>query len=592
MTELIIKKEIIDFKDLVENDGNKININFQSQLINELNNEFTNEEQRWFIANFYVFLNYHPTDDFPINLENVYNMIGFANKGNAKRTLINNFEENKDFKIVILPRENNLKKDLGGRNEEKLLLNVDTFKMLCMLAKTDKGKKIRSYYVKLENINNKILKQQMEESNNKLIEKENQLKLKDDTIKLLENKPETEGFIRVNGYIYIIKDNSKIGHYKIGLSEAPDKRIIGLNVSSSTNSFEIVDTYKTNDSILTEKIIHAILFPNKIKKQKEWFYIHNKELLEYVKKVIVDSIKFLDSYIFNSINDQIHFLNNDKKENKKNYKKMVSKEIQTEIEAVKIINLQSTTDKDEIIFNSFFENCCEIDNLVSCTKRDLIYQYKTWSKMNNLYNSDKFEIYLLSKFKTKKLYNEFFKTEMSHLLGIKLKDSFYHFHFQEPYKELEQFLIDSCVKLPTGKLNRTSVKDVYKKWCTENNKPMPNNTDDINKLCKFIDKYFFKDLFYSGTSSYHGWYGITLKENFLQGTGLSSRMCIKNKIYKIYIENPKEIVKEWESQKEAARELIINYSTLGNRLKQKILFMDTNKKEFYLIKEDDYKKLL
>lgn len=80
MTE-IIKKTIIDFKDLVENNENTIQLNFQSDLINELNNEFTGEEQRWFIANFYVFLNYHPTEDYPINLENVYNMIGFANKG-------------------------------------------------------------------------------------------------------------------------------------------------------------------------------------------------------------------------------------------------------------------------------------------------------------------------------------------------------------------------------------------------------------------------------------------------------------------------------------------------------------------------------
>lgn len=46
MTEakLIIKKTIIDFKDLVENNKNVIDINFQSNLINELNNNFSDEE--------------------------------------------------------------------------------------------------------------------------------------------------------------------------------------------------------------------------------------------------------------------------------------------------------------------------------------------------------------------------------------------------------------------------------------------------------------------------------------------------------------------------------------------------------------------
>jgi hypothetical protein len=89
----IIKKTIIDFKDLVENNKNSININFQSHLINELNSEFTGEEQRWFIANFYVFLNYHPTEDYPINLDNVYGMIGFANKAS-------NYGQNVDYQEI------------------------------------------------------------------------------------------------------------------------------------------------------------------------------------------------------------------------------------------------------------------------------------------------------------------------------------------------------------------------------------------------------------------------------------------------------------------------------------------------------------
>jgi phage anti-repressor protein len=33
-----------------------------------------------------------------------------------------------------------------------IMLNVDTFKNLCMLVKSDKAKEIRKYYVKLENI--------------------------------------------------------------------------------------------------------------------------------------------------------------------------------------------------------------------------------------------------------------------------------------------------------------------------------------------------------------------------------------------------------------------------------------------------------
>ncbi len=37
----------------------------------------------------------------------------------------------------------------GGQNEESIMLNIDTFKNICMLAKTEKAKNIRKYYIKL-----------------------------------------------------------------------------------------------------------------------------------------------------------------------------------------------------------------------------------------------------------------------------------------------------------------------------------------------------------------------------------------------------------------------------------------------------------
>ena len=43
-----------------------------------------------------MYMNYHHTNDYPINLEHVFKMIGFANKENAKRTLKKEIE-NRDF---------------------------------------------------------------------------------------------------------------------------------------------------------------------------------------------------------------------------------------------------------------------------------------------------------------------------------------------------------------------------------------------------------------------------------------------------------------------------------------------------------------
>ena len=92
-----------------------------------LNEEFTEEELKLYIANLYMYLNYNSTTDFPINLETVYKMIGFANKGNAMKTIKSNFTKDEDYKTVFFLKEKNLNtKDLGGRPTEDIMLNVDT----------------------------------------------------------------------------------------------------------------------------------------------------------------------------------------------------------------------------------------------------------------------------------------------------------------------------------------------------------------------------------------------------------------------------------------------------------------------------------
>ena len=101
----------------------------------------------------------------------------------------------------------------------------------------------------------------------------------------------------------------------------------------------------------------------------------------------------------------------------------------------------------------------------------------------------------------------------------------------------------------------------------------------------FLDKYFFKNYFQDGISSYVGWYGITTKENILKGTGITSSLHNKNKIYKIDKDNPDEIAQEWESQVAAGKSLGINPITIKYRIKNNCLFNNN----FYLVKVSYFK---
>jgi phage anti-repressor protein len=151
------------------------------------------------------------------------------------KTIKSNFIEGEDYKVLLFPMEKQktTEETRGGHNKEEVMLNIDTFKNLCMIAKTSQGKDIRKYYVKLENIYNKIIKMEIEESK-KLLENtkhHNQLL----ELNLQENQRKIEMMTRkTNKFekgesIYIfhstIEEDGKLIHvYKPGRTKNANRR--------------------------------------------------------------------------------------------------------------------------------------------------------------------------------------------------------------------------------------------------------------------------------------------------------------------------------------------------------------------------------
>ena len=270
----IITPNSINFNELVKNSKSTLNINVENKMINKLNTTFTEDEQKWYIANLYMYMHYHPTNDYPINLEHIFSMIGFANKENAKRTLKNNFIEGEDYKKllvrtdeqVILYKENPINsKNLGGAglNKEDVFLNIDTFKNLCMLAKTKKGKEIRKYYVKLEMIYNELIREEFEEQKNQLEGCQKQLENKD-----LEKKREVE----------------------MTLKNSFDKRNLVYLIKITIN-YEIIYKFGYTDDIVTRLRTHK----NQIGEDIELVYCIESKDNKILEKLLID---YLEQYKF------------------------------------------------------------------------------------------------------------------------------------------------------------------------------------------------------------------------------------------------------------------------------------------------------
>lgn len=300
--QIVIQPENININTLINN-TEKLSITFQSKMITRLSEHFSESELNTFIIHLFAFLHYNPTSDFPINLENVIHLIGFAHKKNAKRTLENNFTKDDDYKITVLPKEQ------GKFATEEIMLNVETFKTMCMMAKTEKGKQIRKYYVKLETIFNEIVNEERLEFDEKLKDTQKQLQEKELTIKKLKD----EEFVDM---LYIAHNPLIENCEKIGILQQTKHKLknedgdmtrqndifVRLESHKSSNpQFEYQFTYETPNAKLIETLVKLLLKPFKVSKP-EWFQCDYNQL----KKVVDFCIMMYDNY---HINDSVENVN-------------------------------------------------------------------------------------------------------------------------------------------------------------------------------------------------------------------------------------------------------------------------------------------
>jgi phage anti-repressor protein len=170
--------DTLDIVSLIEtNPITKLSNDYNVKLLVKIKENFTDMEQQLFLSSFYCYLNYHPTNDFVIDLDNVWKWLGFTLKENAKRMLTKHFNVNIDFKNLARqegqPSSNGEK--WGGHNKQIVMMNIKTFKLFCILAETQKAKEIHSYFIKLEDLLHEILEEETDELKQQLLLKDQSL---------------------------------------------------------------------------------------------------------------------------------------------------------------------------------------------------------------------------------------------------------------------------------------------------------------------------------------------------------------------------------------------------------------------------------
>jgi len=254
-----------------------------NELLEFIKHKLTDEEHALFAESFYLYLQYDSEKDFVIDLDNIYQWLGFSTKGHAKRLLKNKFTLDIDYKITNEEKgfyPNGGKPNLGGRPSETILMNIKTFKKFCMKADTKRADIILDYYIKIESCQQDFLLHSLQET-------KSILKQKDEQIKLLEKPPYYD--VNKTQFVYIFQEISKKGQniYKVGLAKTNvDKRKKSYKTYSS-DGVEECFRFQTHNCYIVENITKQLLFKFQYGNESsqggtEYFKCN----LEYIKNII------------------------------------------------------------------------------------------------------------------------------------------------------------------------------------------------------------------------------------------------------------------------------------------------------------------
>ena len=347
----------IDIVNLIEsNPITKLNGNYQSKLVEKVQNKFNNYEQQMFLASFYCYLKHDNKNDFVIDLDNVWNWLGFNSKFNAKRLLENCFKLDLDYKKSLLQPEKQSSAPKGGHNKEVFMLNIKTFKLFCIKAGTKKADEIHEYFIKLEEVLQEVL---IEESNEL---KQQLLKITDQKAKEYDTKLEKQKVLErekillkeyatIGSIIYIIKVKTfENGQYIVKLGES--RRGVKDRYNEHKAKFDeclLLDCFAVNKSKDFESFLHnnENIRGNRINDLKG----HETELELFL---IGKNLSY--KTLLNVINNNLKYFNNND-----------TNKLELEIEQLKLMLEMKTTNNDNLLIQELVQSVkqlsCKINNL-------------------------------------------------------------------------------------------------------------------------------------------------------------------------------------------------------------------------------------
>jgi hypothetical protein len=561
----------LNFVALLEtNQITRLNHEYNNKFVNKIKETFTETQQQLFVSSLYCFLNYHVTNDYVIDLDNIWQWLGFYQKANAKTCLEKYFEIDKDYKILLHNLSGQKVDGRGGHNKQTILLNVKTFKILCMKADTKKANEIHDYFFKLEEMLQLIVQEESDELKQQLLQTTTKLSQSEEENRLLQKRDNVPMI-----YIYTVDTRVEKPELKIGYTINIHNRIKPYKQTNKYGKLEFTIELSDINVKTVENFIHQILAKYQVR--DEVFQLD----LEKAKRIILR--------IVNTV--RLCNISNESESDLK-LAKLTEYELEVldNVHKVRVSTCEMSTQTDDIeppenvvistmtealpavdertqSFNQFIDTHCIVRPDVEVSTTDIVGQYRILAQSASKEVYHALISYLDTRFTPGRLKHQNQKNVINGYSGVMLREIEYKKSIIS--SDVQNFIHHACVFSPSGKTLFSDLLEEYKQWKKTVQKPeTKTETEELKKYLKET-KYVLYTTIWANNGGGQGYYGIQLKsENYAAGRTTSTT----GKKVEKRIKDTHEILSTWDTIAKAAEAEKICAAKMSRSIKSGVVF--------------------
>lgn len=508
---------------------------------------FSAEEQQTFLESFQSYLRYDAYRDFVVNLDKVYNMIGFTQKANAKRLLLKYLKPNTDYTV-----SSGASSTGTGRNREIIMMTPAAFRYFSMVASTSKSRDICKYYLKLEAMAFKRVDHALQQLNGdvtnasaKIAELERQLN---------SMKHRTTNYAS-GSTVYIARETPTL--FKVGSSEDMTSRAKKYYTS---NQALVVYTRRCKDCRCIERVIHSKFAKYAYDNRVDLFNVPFEQLRQGVEEVI----EFIEGELSPEYTLRVH---NEVPQLEETTAQTVDEEKDTDTSAA----VQTTTSPRGLpvicgeTFDRFLEQCFDFveGGVVSCV--ELSARYRLWGRCTSHYKD------ALAKHMMERGYDPVHSNRVNSLAYVGLQSKpLPPFTVNSDSADMARFICDCCVPHVTIGVSLKQLRETYIKWKQASDAEYQLTSADSKNLSMYCNTEFVTAVVYENKKMQYGFYGVCLKSR-ANPSGPSTHG--NNKVVQQLHPDTGDVIREYDSITAAAKAVGCSIAGISLSIKRQTAIM-------------------